>query len=387
MDLIFYLGNTDQKLPRFLERLGYAVLGATNNVALPDLISRTNVDLILIDGRVMGDMADMCSFLRSQENTRAIPIVCISPENSSELYESDVVDKIEIVQAPFSVGMLAGRIATQLRLRKQAGNDELQGSLAEINAALRDHNERFRKELEEARAIQQSLLPLTLPSDERFQVAVSYQPLEEVGGDWYFAQVVSDGQIALQVADVSGHGLSAAFIGSMTKLAMTASEHSRPDQLLSDINRHLAPQIPEGRFVTMGGALYNPATGRVQWARAGHQPALVLARANNNKNGAVRQLRGEGFAVGFVENSSYLLVEDTLAPGDALLMFTDGISEAQNRSRETFGIERLSAALIKTSAQASAPEMLRAILDDFNAFRQDRLLKDDLTLMLLKRTA
>ena len=91
--------------------------------------------------------------------------------------------------------------------------------------------------------------------------------------------------------------------------------------------------------------------------------------------------------MGFVENSSYLLVEDTLAPGDALLMFTDGISEAQNRSRETFGIERLSAALIKTSAQASAHEMLRAILDDFNAFRQDRLLKDDLTLMLLKRTA
>ena len=78
----------------------------------------------------------MCAFFRSQENTRGIPIVCISPENSSELYEPDLIDKIDIVQAPFSVGTLAGRIATQLRLRKQAGGDELQGTLAEINAAL-----------------------------------------------------------------------------------------------------------------------------------------------------------------------------------------------------------------------------------------------------------
>lgn len=381
MDLIFYLGNTDQKLPRFLERLGYAVLGATNNVALPDLISRTNVDLILIDGRVLGDVVDMCAFLRSQENTRGIPIVCISPENSSELYEPDIIDKVDIVQAPFSVGTLAGRIATQLRLRKQAGGDELQGTLAEINAALRDHNERFRKELEEARAIQQSLLPRALPSDDRYQLAVSYQPLEEVGGDWYFASVDSDGKLLLQVADVSGHGLSAAFIASMTKLAMTAADKSRPDELLKEMNRYLGPQIPSGRFVTVGGCLYDPATGKVQCSRAGHPPALVLSRQERS----VRQLKGQGFAIGFDEAGSFTLEEDTLAPGDALLLFTDGISEAQNRAMSAYGLERLSTAISRTAAESSASQMLRAILDDFNSFRQDRLLRDDVTLLLVKR--
>jgi len=119
MDLIFYLGNNDPKLPKFLERLGYAVIGTNSNVALPDFLSRTNVDLILIDGRVMGDVADLCSFFRSQENTRAIPIVCISPESSSDLYANDIIEKVDIVQAPFSVGSLAGHIATQLRLRKR----------------------------------------------------------------------------------------------------------------------------------------------------------------------------------------------------------------------------------------------------------------------------
>ena len=381
MDLIFYLGNNDQKLPRFLERLGYAVLGATNNVALPDLMSRTNVDLILIDGRVMGDVADMCSFFRSQENTRGIPIVCISPENSSELYDTDIIDKVDIVQAPFSVGTLAGRIATQLRLRKQAGGDELQGTLAEINAALRDHNERFRKELEEARAIQQSLLPRVLPADERFQLAVSYQPLEEVGGDWYFASVDSNGQLALQIADVSGHGLSAAFIGSMAKLAMSAAGKTKPDELLSKMNQYLSAQLPPGRFVTMGGCLYDPATGKVQWARAGHPPALVLSRQNSQ----VRQLKGFGFPIGFDESDHYSLEEDILQPGDALLLFTDGISEAQNRAMATYGIERLSNALSRTSRTSAAPEMLRALLDDFDLFRQERLLKDDVTLILVKR--
>ncbi len=381
MDLIFYLGNTDQKLPRFLERLGYAVLGASNNVPLPDLISRTNVDLILIDGRALGDVADMCAFFRSQENTKGIPIVCISPENSSELYEPDLIDKVDIVQAPFSVGTLAGRIATQLRLRKQAGGDELQGTLAEINAALRDHNERFRKEVEEARAIQQSLLPRVLPSDDRFQLAVSYQPLEEVGGDWYSAGIDGDGKLVLQVADVSGHGLSAALIASMTKLAMTAAEKSRPDELLREMNRYLGSQVPAGRFVTVGSCLYDPATGSVQWARAGHPPALVLSR----KESQVKQLKGTGFAIGFDEAGSFTLEQATLAPGDALLLFSDGISEAQNRSMVPYGLERLSAAVGRTAPNSSAAEMLRAILDDFNAFRQERLLKDDVTLVLVKR--
>ncbi len=381
MDLIFYLGNNDPKLPKFLERLGYAVIGTNSNVALPDFLSRTNVDLILIDGRVMGDVADLCSFFRSQENTRAIPIVCISPESSSDLYANDIIEKVDIVQAPFSVGSLAGHIATQLRLRKQAGNDELKGTLAEINAALRDHNERFRKELEEARAIQQSLLPRVLPADDRFDLAVSYQPLEEVGGDWYFASMDAGGQLALQIADVSGHGLSAAFIGSMTKLAMTVSGKTQPNELLSEMNKHLSEQIPAGRFVTMGGCRYDPATGKVQWARAGHPPALLLQR----KAGAVRQVKGEGFPIGFDESGVFSLEEGLLEPGDALLLFTDGISEAQNRAMATYGIERLSAALKATPAAASATEMLRSILDDFNVFRQDRLLKDDVTLVLVKR--
>jgi sigma-B regulation protein RsbU (phosphoserine phosphatase) len=268
-------------------------------------------------------------------------------------------------------------------LRKIAGTDEKKSSLAEINANLRDHNSRFKKELDEARAIQESLLPRVLPRDPRMELAVSYQPLDEVGGDWYFANTTPSGRVSLQIADVSGHGLSAAFIGSMAKLAMTAAAKERPDELLEVMNRLLAPQIPHGRFVTMGSSLYDPATGKLLWSRAGHPPALLLRRASNE----VARLLGEGFAVGFFEDSTYSLCEDQLEVGDTLLMFTDGMTEAQALSGEAFGIDRLAMALRGTSADQSSADMLRTILDAFDTFRGERLIRDDVTVVLLKRSA
>jgi sigma-B regulation protein RsbU (phosphoserine phosphatase) len=383
MDSIFYLGDRDEKLPKLLEKLGYAVVQRDPEMPLADLVARTNLDLILIDSRLDPDSADLCTFFRTQESTRGLPIIFIREPSDTSFNAMEELDRVEVVDSPVAIGALAGRIATQLRLRKFAGRDELKSTLAEVNATLRDYNARFRKELEEARAIQQSLLPRTLPSDSRFQMAVSYQPLEEVGGDWYFASKTEDGRIACQIADVTGHGLSAAFIGSMTKLAMSAAGKQRPDELLAGMNRLMAPQIPAGRFVTMGSCLYDPATGALEWARAGHPPGMLYHRAT----GEVEQLMGDGFAVGFFEDSEYSLVNAVLEPGDALLLFTDGISEAQNRSMETYGLERLASALKEAPVNGNPASILEHILDEFDAFRQERILKDDVTVMLLKRTA
>lgn len=381
MDLIYYLGDDTQKLPKLLERLGYGVLGAADDSSVTDMIARTNVDLIVIDGRVTPDLADLCTFFRSQEATRLVPIVCISPDQSVAVEAFDAFDRVEVVPAPLSVGTLASRIATQLRLRKTAGDDAKKGTLAEVNAALRDHNSRLQKDLEEARAIQQSLLPRQLPADSRFQLSVSYQPLEQVGGDWYFADFPNQEKLRLHIADVSGHGLPAAFIASMAKLAMVAAERDRPDQLLAAMNHFLAPQLPNGRFITTGTCLYEPATGKLQWARAGHGPALILRRDTRQ----VQQLLGDGFPLGFVNEATYQLVEEVLAPGDSLLLYTDGVTEAQNRAMAQFGVSRLSEAFRSTPPGASSAEMVRRIVDTFSGFLEGRLLKDDVTLILLKR--
>jgi sigma-B regulation protein RsbU (phosphoserine phosphatase) len=383
MDSIFFLGRDNDTLPTFLNRLGYSIIEPDREASLSESVSTSSMDLILIDGRVVDDPNGLCAFFRAQQNTRSVPIVCISDDILDAEKSEDLARAVEVVHPPFSVGALASRIALTLRLRKIAGTDEKKSSLAEINASLRDHNSRFKKEVDEARAIQQSLLPRVLPKDHRMELAVSYQPLDEVGGDWYFANKTSAEKISLQIADVSGHGLSAAFIGSMAKLAMTAAGKESPEELLQEMNRLLAPQIPQGRFVTMGSCLYDPETGRLLWSRAGHPPALILRRSTNE----VAKILGEGFAVGFFEDSTYSLCKDSLEVGDALIMFTDGITEAQDLSGDAFGLERLAAALRDTSAEQSSADMLRTVLDAFDTFRGERLIRDDVTVVLLKRSA
>jgi serine phosphatase RsbU (regulator of sigma subunit) len=228
MDSIFYLGAPDEKLPRFLEKLGYAVFEASAGRCIDEIIFKTNIDIIVLDARVISESLDVCTFLRGQDQYRQLPIVYITGEDQPDVEEVKALDKIEIVSSPSSIGTVASRIATQLRLRKFAGQDDLKGSLAEVNAALRDYNLRFKKELQEAREIQEGLLPKALPKAPGMQLAVSYKPLDEVGGDWYFADIDAQGRVSLQIADVTGHGLSAAFIASMVKLASVAAPGGNP---------------------------------------------------------------------------------------------------------------------------------------------------------------
>jgi serine phosphatase RsbU (regulator of sigma subunit) len=384
MDTIFFLGGESEQIPLFLEKLGYSVLGVPNGSSIPDVISRSAPDLIIIDGTVKSDAVDLCSFFRAQDSTRGVPIVCVAPHDRAAVSRLLSVDKLEIVPPTFSVGTLASRVATLLRLRKNVGGEEGQGTLAEMNAALRDHNARFQKDLEEARSIQESLLPQKLPKDHRFGIAVSYHPLEHVGGDWYFAEHdPKTDELQLHIADVSGHGLPAAFLASMAKLAMVASERTQPQEILQRMNYFLLPQLPSGRFMTIGHALYQPATGQLKWARAGHGPALVRRAASSQ----VIQLFGDGFPIGFLPGATYELVEAHLEPGDFMVLYTDGMTEAQNPSMEQFGLERLCSVISELPTNLKAGEMVGRIIDAFSDFLEERLLKDDVTLVLLKREA
>jgi len=382
MDTIFFLGSSDDQIPTFLGRLGYAVRKPETGQAISDAVIQQLPDIILIDGRVSTDTINLFDFFRAQESTKEVPIVCLSPEAVEVVDQLSQFERVELVPPSSSVGVLASRIATVLRLRKTAGADDTQGSLAEMNLALRDFNARMKKDLEEAREIQRSLMPQTLPRDPRFQIAVSYHPLEEVGGDWYSVELSEDGSaLELHIADVSGHGLPAAFLASMAKLAMVAAHGLEPDKLLERMSFYLQPQLPSGRFITTGHVLYNPDSGEVLWARAGHGPALVRRKAT----GRVEQLYGEGFPIGFLSGEPYELIRDRLQPGDLLILYTDGLTEAQNRSMEQFGLERLCQVISGTPDNLSSGKIVERIIDALADFLDERLLKDDVTLLLLKR--
>ena len=166
----------------------------------------------------------------------------------------------------------------------------------------------------------------------------------------------------------------------MTKLALVAVRKESPGELLQGMNALMAPVIPQGRFVTANAYLFNPETKVLQYARAGGPQAVLLKRATNE----TIELLGDGFPLGFFEEGEYPTAEVILDSHDVLVVVTDGITEAQNRDSEFFGSEGVSKILKDTTASDSAPVILETIRKKFKAFLDGRILKDDVTVLVLK---
>jgi sigma-B regulation protein RsbU (phosphoserine phosphatase) len=234
------------------------------------------------------------------------------------------------------------------------------------------------RELETARKIQDSVLPESLPEAEGLELAVRYIPVSAVAGDFYdFLE--RDGGLSLLVADVSGHGVPAALIASMVKIAYSAqSERAEtPAAVLSEINRILCGKI-HGQFVT-GGCLYVAGGGsRVTYATAGHPP-LIVVRAN----GGVFQQKLDSVLMGFVAGVEYRQQEIELGVGDKLVLYTDGLTEAMNATGDFFGVERL-IAFFEAHARYDAGDLASGIVDHVRRWT-GRPFDDDVTLLVLSR--
>lgn len=382
MDTILLLSPEEDKFERFLTKLGYAVTVPADQMPIQEIVAGKVLDLIILDTAFEADAVELCDFLRQNESTKNVPILCLGNDRAKSYKIRDLGhDKVELMPSPVSIGGLAAKAAVHLRLRKMAG-ENTSASLAEANAALRDLNARFKAEMEQARIIQRALLPEALPQGADIDLSVSYMPLEEVGGDWYFINKTADDKILAQIADVTGHGLPAAFVGCMTRLALTAADKEKPHDLLRETNRLMGPHLPPGTFVTICAFMYESRSGELSFASGGHPPALVLNRSSNT----VKQLKGLGYAIGFFEDGDYSEVTARLEVDDVLAIYTDGITEAQNRNGDQYGIERLAGALQSSAPNATAAEVRDTILGDFELFCDGRILKDDVTLLIMKRT-
>lgn len=388
MDVVVTIGIQEQKLPALLTKMGYRVLSTSHDATITEALNEVLVDAIVWeDAQGSDDVEALYEIFRGTPSTKDAAIVYASTNDRTKkfrkLCESKGDTRFDIVSSPYAIGSLVTRLATQVRLRKLGGTAET-SSLAETNAALRDLTDRFKRELDEAKNIQQSLLPPPLQHDERFTLSIYYSPLEGVGGDWYGIQKQKNGSIAIQVADVTGHGLAAAFLGSMTKLALYAADQEEPDKLFQKMNQLLAPQLPQGRFITVAGLSFDPDSGAFSYARAGHLPGLHMKYGFTPPQHD--QIKAPGFAFGFFDDAEYEAAQGMLEPGDAFILTTDGITEGQNRKGDMFGMEGIIKCSEKCSADTTADELLKMIMTDFETFCGGRILKDDVTLLVLKRT-
>ena len=384
MESILVLGSSDHKLKVMLERVGHKALFFNGEGSLIDLIATSVVNLIVVDSRADFDMLELLRLLRGNSETRWVPIILLGgDEHLRPQIEEAGLSRIEFMQLPYTPAGLMTKIATHVRMRKLSGADGgQQMTVAEMNASLREMNARFAKELEESRGIQENLLPQSLPKDDRYEVCACYLPLEEVGGDLYFVEKQEGGKLLVQIADVTGHGLGAAFIGAMTKLALVASKQDNVSAMMESMNRLLTPQMPSGRFVTVATYIYDPASAKLEFARGGHPPGIHVRRATESAH----EVKGDGFAIGFMDEGVYPAQHVELAVGDLFVVYSDALTESPNNSGAMWGSAGVSQALKRTPKQHSAEQILDSLLIDFKNYIEGQPLKDDVTVVVLKRT-
>lgn len=238
------------------------------------------------------------------------------------------------------------------------------------------------QEMDTARRIQTAILPRATPDLPGLSLAARYQPMASVGGDFYDFLPVEGRRLGLLIADVSGHGVPAALIASMVKIALAAQAEraAEPAALLAGMNRILCGNL-ERSFVTAAYLFVDRPAGRVLYASAGHPPLLHWSAAA----GAVREVRLDALPLGRFRRAAYPVTEIAVAPGDRLLAYTDGVTEAPGRDGEPFGDGRL-AELLAGAADLSPDGLADRILERLAAWPDAGRLPaqapaDDITLL------
>jgi sigma-B regulation protein RsbU (phosphoserine phosphatase) len=303
---------------------------------------------------------------------RLMGIMLLGPKQSEAAYTRT---DLRLLQA----------LATQTGMALEVG--ALAHSLA------REASERMRttQELELARAVQERLFPQQMPRIPSATVAGSCRPAQIIGGDYYDVFALGDGRFALAIGDVSGKGTSAALLmaglrSSLRALALDLALD--PAQIMDRMNRLVFDASESNRFATFFFAVFDPVSRILECVNAGHNPPLLLRRAPScdvvdPNGGCTVQLPADGPVIGLLEGVSYTCGRHQLAPGDLLVTFTDGFSEAMTAADEEWGDERLTAAA-EGAREGSAAAVLQALFYKADAFTAGAMQHDDMTALVLK---
>jgi sigma-B regulation protein RsbU (phosphoserine phosphatase) len=240
------------------------------------------------------------------------------------------------------------------------------------------------RELELAQSVQRSLLPQRLEDIPGLEVAAFSRPAQIVGGDYFDFFEYQNGANGVAIADVAGHGVSASLLMSsvQTLLRTLAPAHISPAAVMQQIHHLYRHNIRFTTFVTLFMGAYDPENCLFTYSNAGHNPPLVIRKAVDGK-GEVAWLQPTGPAVGLVEEADYGEETVSLSPGDVVLMYTDGVTEAINSNNQEFGQERL-AELAKQHSALPAKEALGKIRQGLREFTEETPLEDDTTIVIFR---
>ena len=306
-------------------------------------------DLILLDVMMPEmDGYEVCRRLKADPATREIPVIFLTAQTEAEDetrgFEAGAVD---YVHKPFSPAVVKARVQTHIVLR-------------ETREKLAQQLQAIQKELETARRIQYSILPETMPQIDGLDIAARYVPMTSVAGDFYDFVVVDNKHVGILVADVSGHGMPAALIASMLKIALAAqaAHAGDPAQVLQGLNQALCGKF-QHHYVTAAYAFVDMEKRTLTYAGAGHPPMLLWGAGQPG----VRDVIENGLFLGKFGFATYSSIEVPLTPGDRGLLYTDGVSETNNREGAEFGSERFRQ-FLEAEKDGSADQLADRLLEE-----------------------
>jgi sigma-B regulation protein RsbU (phosphoserine phosphatase) len=326
-------------------------------------------DLILLDVMMPEmDGYEVCSRLKAATDTRDIPVIFLTGQTEvDEETKGFEVGAVDYIHKPFSPAIVKARVHTHLLLRGM--REQLASQLLTLQ-----------QEMETARQIQLSILPREIPSLHGLDVAVRYIPMTSVAGDFYDFIVIDEKRMGILVADVSGHGMPAALISSMLKIALATQTGcaSDPASVLAGLNQALYGKF-QGHFVTAAYVLVDTGKQSISYAGAGHPPLIF----RDNSAGETREFVENGLVLGYFPDATYTSINIPFKEGDWGVVYTDGITETTNLSEEQFGVDRFKL-FLQIHHDLSAGQLVDKLLDELSRWSDTasgREPEDDITLL------
>ena len=367
-------------LANILTLQGYVVRPALNGAMALSSAQAYPPDLILLD-ILMPYMNgyEVCTKLKADPATRDIPVIFLSALN-------EVLDKVrafdvggvDYITKPFQVEEVVVRVETHLALRN------LQRCLEEKNLQLQKEIAARERELALASQIQSSFLATTLPEIPGWQVSTTLKPAHTMSGDFYDAHALPNGGLGVLIADVVDKGVGAALYMALscTLFRTYAAEYpTQPERVISAVNRRLLVDTGVDSFITAFYGVLDLANGTLAYCNAGHNPPYWV---QTQAGGEIHPLAGTGVPLGIFEDRSWTQETIQLAPGDSLVLYTDGVTDAQSVQAEFFDESRLRAS-VQANLGRSAREIQEAILGDISDFIGSAPQCDDIALVIIVR--
>jgi sigma-B regulation protein RsbU (phosphoserine phosphatase) len=347
----------------------YKISVALSGDAALRTVEKSPPDLLLLDIVMPGvDGYEVCRRLRADPATRELPIMFLSSlEDVQDKARGFELGANDYLTKPFEILEVKARVRSLLKAKAYAD-------------AVREAQER---DLAIAREIQLGLLPSDLATRAKgtgLDVHAVIEPARHVGGDLFEVLRISDDRLVVAVGDVCGKGITAALFMAVavTLLRTLARQMETPDEILRRLNDELAAQNPRAMFVTM--TCLDVRGGRVTCANAGHDTTLLVGSSPPRS-----VFPSTGTVLGLFPGQPYVSQSLDLAPGDTLVLYTDGVTDAADPGQGLFGEERVRACFAEGSG-ATATDSVERLLGQVRAFAAGAAQSDDITILALRRT-